>query len=134
MPGDRLAGLVHEGLIGVAEGVVLAVLPEIVLRDAPLGLEILAQGLHTLALLLLLNVDEELQNEITAVAQLTLKLVDRAHALFVFVLRDLAAQELAHHVLHPAGIVEHDLAVFRNGPGIGREEGIAALRLRRDDR
>ena len=133
MPGDQLAGLFHEGLVALPEELVLPLLPQILLGHPPLGLKILPQGAHALALLVAVDIHKELQQQIAAVPQLAFKLVHRADALLVLLPGDLPVHVLAHAVLHPAGVVEHNLSVFRDGLGIGVEEGIARFALRRDD-
>ena len=134
MPLDRLSGLLHELVIGLAEDLILTVLPEIVLCHPPFGFIVFPQGVEPLALLVLVNMQEELQNQIAAVAQLTLEFVDRADPFLILFLGDVTAEELPHRALHPAGVIEHDLAVLRDRLGILIQEGIALFLLRQHHR
>ena len=77
---------------------------------------------------------EELQDQVAAVTQLTLKLIDRADTFLILLFGDVAAEELPHCPLHPAGIIEHDLPVLRDCLGILIEEGVALFFLRQHHR
>ena len=130
MPVDGVVRILHEIVIGLEEFFVFLVLPQIVRRDAPLRFRVLTEGAETLVLLLFVDVQEDLEQEIAPVPQLAFKLIDAADAALVFLLRDLQPQDLADGVFHPAGIQEDQLAVLRDGGGIGIEEGIACFALR----
>ena len=73
---------------------------------------------------------KELHNDISVVTQLPLKDVARIHAALVFLRGDLPAQVFIDAVLHPAGVHEKELAVFRQRLEELPEERIALLVLR----
>ena len=130
MPFDGLFGLLHELVIGFPKDFIFTMLPEVVLCHSPFRLIILPQGIQPLALLILINVQEELQNQVAAVAELTFKFIDGPDTFFILLLGDVTAEEFPHRSLHPAGVIEHDLPVFRDRTGILIQEGIAFFLLR----
>ena len=120
----------HKLAVGTAEGLVFLVLPEIVARYAPLGIDILAQLRDARELFLARNMQKELHNDISVVAQLPLKDVARIHAALVFLRGDLPAQVFIDAVFHPAGVHKKELAVFRQRLEELPEERIALLVFR----
>ena len=130
MPLDSLLGLFHELIIGFPEDFIFPMLPEIVLCHTPFRLVIFPQGIQPLALFILINVQEELQDQVASVAKLTFKFIDGPDTFFILLLGDVTAEEFPHRPLHPAGVIEHDLPVFRDRPGILIQEGIAFFLLR----
>ena len=58
MPFHSLVSLIHELVIGLPEELILLVLPEIILRHAPFSLIVLSQGVETLALFILIDMQE----------------------------------------------------------------------------
>ena len=102
LPGYHLSGLFHELVVCIAEELVFGMLPQIVVGNAPLGLVTLFQGMQPLVLYIPVDVQEKLQYQIAAVAQLPFKLVDLTDSCLVLLLRDVAAQILPHGTLHPA--------------------------------
>ena len=76
MPRQELPGLLHKLLIGITEKIILLMLPEVIFCHTPFRLVIISQSGKTFLLLFFVNVQEELQDKISAVTKLTLKLVD----------------------------------------------------------
>ena len=134
VPWENLPGLLHKVVIGIPEQFVLAVLPQVVIGHTPLGLEILFQGMKPFVLFVPVDVQEELQHQITAVAQLALELVDRADPLFILLPRDVTAQVFPDRALHPARVIKHDLPVFGDGGCILIQEGVTLFPFREHHR
>ena len=130
MPFAADGRFLHKLAVGTAEGLVFLVLPEIVARYAPLGIDILAQLRDARELFLARNMQKELHNDISVVAQLPLKDVARIHAALVFLRGDLPAQVFIDAVFHPAGVHKKELAVFRQRLEELPEERIALLVFR----
>ena len=130
VPGHRFPRGRHEVLISLTEALILPVLPQVVLRHPPFGGEVLPQGAEPLLLLLPIDAQEDLQQEIPSVPELTLEFRCAADIFPILFPGDLPSEIPAHRTFHPPGIVEHELPVFRDLLGIGPEEGIPIV-LRR---
>ena len=127
MPRDDIVRLLHEVVIGIQEAVIFPVLPEILIRHAPFRFHIRGQALQTLILFLFVDMDKDLQEQIASVAELALKLIDRAHTPLEFLFGDFPVQIFADDILHPAGIHEQDFSVFRDRRGIRVQERITGF-------
>ena len=130
VPFAAFARFLHKLAVGAAEGVVLLMLPEIVACHAPLGINILPQLGNACKLLPARDVQKKLHNGIPVVAQLPLKDPALFHAAFIFLCGDLPVQVFINAVLHPAGVHEKELAVFRQRLEELSEERIPLLILR----
>ena len=115
LPGRvRRVGGGHEVVKRGERAVVVLVLAPIVFADAPGGVLVALQRLDALALALRADVQEELDQQVPARGELPLKDAHALDAPRVLRVREVAAQALAHRLVHPAGVEEEDLPLLRD--------------------
>ena len=130
MPGRRLPGLLHELLVAGLEPLVFPLLPQVLLGDAPFRIRIFHQLRQPGLLLLPVDIQKQLQHNISRVPQLPLEFVHLPHPAPVLVPGDFVARNLPDAGFHPAGVQKNHLSVFRDGRRVGIQEGIAHLAFR----
>ena len=115
MPAYRTARFLYEIIICFHETPVFLVLHEVIMFYSPFCFRIFRKPVKTLILLSFFYVKKYFQHHITAVTQLTLKLIHFTQSVSVFIFCYLVSQIFPHYIFHPTRIKKSALPATGGG-------------------